>query len=122
MRKFQRIVACSIALLVVALYFSSALAEPLSRHHVQIDWGKRLERRGYELSEAGLRDALSNREDYLVAVAAARYAEGLKIKALLPDVNAYLEFLGEFESAGEGSRLSFVRFGMALDEWLTAET
>ena len=84
MRKFQRIVACSVALLVAALYFDSAHAEPLTRHSIQIDWGEPLERLGYELSEAGLRDVILNREDYVAVRAAIRYAELHRIKNLLP--------------------------------------
>lgn len=120
MRKLHWVAICSFALLESALSLNRAHAGRLN-NDTSIDFARKLAERGYEPSEAGMREVLTAR-DRGATLFCLKYIEQEQFVNLLPDVESYLAFLEDGERyVDEGSRLLVVQCILAIDKTMTPE-
>lgn len=110
-------------LILLCLAALGQISPPLNSVHatktLNIEQG--LVGRGYELSEAGMGEVLTNRDESAM-LDCLLYIEQEQFVNLLSEVESYLDFVKEKGYANEGDQLMIVRCVFALDKNMDMET
>lgn len=86
--------------------------------HRDID--AKIAKQGYELTEDGMREALSNRDESVI-FECLLYIEREKLSTLVSEVREYIEYVERENLYDSGTRLTFVRCLLATDQGITDE-
>lgn len=78
-------------------------------------------KRGYELSESGMRKALQNQEDFRAVHYCLLYIAQEQLISLVPDVQDSLKYWEGRLEIDEGSKLLFIRCLLAIDKDLSED-
>ena len=115
MKKATLVILCSATL----LEFSPPLNSVHATKTLNIE--QKLVDRGYDLSEAGMGEVLTNRDDS-VMLYCLMYIEQEQFVNLLSEVESYLDFVKDKGYTNEGAQLMIVRCIFALDKNMDMET